>query len=259
MQLRNRRDVWGFVACVTGLAVMLSQSFNIVVYQIFSDMAPEAFRRKQVLDSLIGMMIALPITFYVGGKIMQMNKMSQELRRLIERDRLTNVSTREYFFDRLGQEPCAGIAMMIDIDHFKRVNDTFGHIAGDEVLRHVAGLLREACRSDDIVSRFGGEEFLVFLPGVERADGASVAERIRRAVAAAPVFVDGRPIVATVSVGVGAKAQSDDLDEAIRVADEALYAAKRGGRNRVELAWALPQADWQAAPDAAGGQTAATA
>ena len=95
MQLRNRRDVWGFVACVTGLAVMLSQSFNIVVYQIFSDMAPEAFRRKQVLDSLIGMMIALPITFYVGGKIMQMNKMSQELRRLIERDRLTNVSTRE--------------------------------------------------------------------------------------------------------------------------------------------------------------------
>ncbi|MEB6535970.1 sensor domain-containing diguanylate cyclase [Pantoea stewartii] len=121
----------------------------------------------------------------------------------------------------------------IDIDHFKKINDTFGHDAGDVVLVSLAALLRQACRPTDTVSRFGGEEFIVLLPHTSLSDGAATAERIRLAVSAAHFPGVGQM---TVSAGVAVFGGQDGArDDGLRRADEALYQAKRAGRNHVSV------------------------
>ena len=127
-----------------------------------------------------------------------------------------------------------GVAVM-DLDHFKTVNDTYGHLVGDEVLTALARVLRSVARSNDIIGRFGGEEFIAFLPGADLGSATAFAERVRVAVEHAQVTVGtGLTINTTISAGVAAiPACAGGLNDAIRIADDRLYAAKRGGRNRV--------------------------
>ena len=125
-------------------------------------------------------------------------------------------------------------ALLIDIDHFKSINDTHGHPAGDEVLRQFAQRLRQSIRSMDAVGRIGGEEFLVLMADPEPADVAGIAERIRAAEAKSPIQFDGHSIPVTCSVGYAIGAASDPIDGLVSLADQALYRAKSNGRNRVE-------------------------
>ncbi len=123
---------------------------------------------------------------------------------------------------------------VIDVDHFKRVNDEHGHEVGDAALRHVAGVLRAACRSEDVLGRQGGEEFVVLVDDRQGDDACAIAERLRAAVAAAPLQLGALSMPITISIGVSAIAAQDrDYDAALRRADQALYAAKAAGRNRV--------------------------
>jgi len=126
--------------------------------------------------------------------------------------------------------------VMIDIDHFKRFNDTYGHQSGDEVLRHVAQLTAGALRRSDAVARYGGEEFVVLLPEATLQDALAVAEKIRTEVERGALGVGGvlRPLQVTVSLGVAAF-PSDAINgpDLVAAADRALYEAKNGGRNRV--------------------------
>lgn len=125
-------------------------------------------------------------------------------------------------------------AVMLDLDHFKAMNDTYGHLAGDHALRQVAQLFREHLRSFDLAGRYGGEEFLLILPNSGKPGALSVAEKLRDLVASQPVCWGGREIPLTVSAGVaGFPDDTRESEELIRLADAALYAAKRGGRNRV--------------------------
>jgi diguanylate cyclase (GGDEF)-like protein len=124
--------------------------------------------------------------------------------------------------------------LVFDLDHFKRVNDTFGHPKGDEVLAAVGAVTADHIRGADFAARFGGEEFLVLLPGSSREQARVAAEKLRRAIAELKVPGINRPI--TASFGVAAlPGDADGRDELVRTADRALYAAKRGGRNRVEV------------------------
>jgi diguanylate cyclase (GGDEF)-like protein len=137
--------------------------------------------------------------------------------------------------------------LMVDVDHFKRVNDTYGHQAGDAVLREVASRMKAQCRGTDTAARYGGEEFSVLLPETDAERAKAVAERIRAAVAAAPVPVwisgtaidDGRtgqivPVPVRVSVGVASLAEQIDTPDALlALADKALYEAKQAGRDQV--------------------------
>jgi diguanylate cyclase (GGDEF)-like protein len=121
---------------------------------------------------------------------------------------------------------------MIDIDHFKRVNDTYGHPVGDLVLQHVATSIARAVRPGDVAVRFGGEEFLVVLSGVDGASSRAIAERIRAGVA------DPGPDQPTItaSVGIALRHRNQGCDNLVRRADEALYAAKAAGRDQVAVA-----------------------
>ena len=125
--------------------------------------------------------------------------------------------------------------IMVDIDHFKVVNDTYGHDSGDTVIRAVAAMLLSAARDDDIVARLGGEEFVLLLPHAPLHAAAAVAERLRGTVEAAVVDSAGCAIKVTASFGVAQQALGEGQAAVLERADAALYEAKRGGRNRVAL------------------------
>lgn len=128
--------------------------------------------------------------------------------------------------------------ILFDIDHFKQVNDTFGHGVGDEVLRELAARVRESIRSIDILARYGGEEFAILVPDTSLNNARDLAERLRQKVAAAPFPTYRGPIPVTISLGVvEATSTRLDLAELLVLADAALYRAKQNGRNRVELAY----------------------
>lgn len=124
--------------------------------------------------------------------------------------------------------------LMIDIDHFKSINDRYGHLVGDLVLKHVTHVVRDRLRDDALLARYGGEEFTVLLPVQHRQEARHVAERLRRAVESAPKETKFGPVRATVSIGVSFHSPESTLEEDLAVADQHLYAAKQAGRNRVE-------------------------
>jgi diguanylate cyclase (GGDEF)-like protein len=129
--------------------------------------------------------------------------------------------------------------LLVDVDHFKRVNDGFGHDVGDEVLKAIAARLRTAARQHEAVCRIGGEEFLVVCEEIDRPGAAACGERLRAEVANRPVVCEGRQHGVTVSIGAAVRDESMTAPEQLlKVADQAVYAAKQAGRNRVVVALA---------------------
>lgn len=127
--------------------------------------------------------------------------------------------------------------LFIDVDRLKEINDTHGHEAGDIVLTTLAGRMKEQIRTTDVAARMGGDEFVVGLTGVDTVvDAAGVADKIRQACAAPISLTDGSTAVSTVSIGVGLQVGGEDLADVLKRADQALYAAKEAGRDRVVTA-----------------------
>ena len=127
--------------------------------------------------------------------------------------------------------------LFIDIDWFKRINDEHGHACGDHCLRSVATILRAELRPTDTLGRYGGEEFLVLLPGHDAAASRVIAERLRQAMERTPIEWNGTRLMLTISIGMAARRDGDgDATPLLERADKALYAAKHGGRNQVQVA-----------------------
>lgn len=173
----------------------------------------------------------------------------RQLEQLASTDTLTGVATRRHLLALAGHElararrcgrPLA--AIFFDIDHFKSVNDRFGHETGDRVLRRIGELLRSELREVDLAARWGGEEFCVLLPDTDRQAAVEIAERLRVALERAPLAAaDGTPLTVTASFGVALSTSEDEgIDRLVDAADQAMYQAKREGRNRVCVAPAAP-------------------
>ncbi len=157
-------------------------------------------------------------------------------------DTLTNLHNRRHFEERLGAETQKSFLsnsplslIMVDIDHFKKVNDTYGHDAGDEVICTIASLLKNSVRKDDTVARYGGEEFVLILPGAKLEVTSIISERIRRLVETTLFDIGQSQINMTISIGISnlPANRARSKEELIKMADVALYNAKNGGRNRV--------------------------
>ncbi len=156
-------------------------------------------------------------------------------------DGLTGLWNRAYFDQRLATEVSTVLrhgsplsCVMLDVDHFKSINDRFGHPCGDEVLRFLGRVLLEQCRAEDVVCRYGGEEFAILAPTVDGAGAAILAERLRAAIAAASFTRAGMAVPLTCSFGVADT--TSGVERLLEQADRALYRAKQAGRNRVERA-----------------------
>jgi diguanylate cyclase (GGDEF)-like protein len=166
------------------------------------------------------------------------------LERLAAIDPLTDAYNRRFGLGRLREEFARAVraeaplgVLMVDLDHFKTINDTYGHLVGDRLLRSVAGACRRVIREGDVLVRYGGEEFLVLLPGAGRDDVVQVGERIRRAIAETVVEDGESRISVTVSIGAATYRDGSESPEAlIALADRALYEAKDGGRNLLSVA-----------------------
>jgi diguanylate cyclase (GGDEF)-like protein len=185
----------------------------------------------------------LPIIGTTAFLLMCAGRLRGELERAASTDELTGLPNRRsmtrqgekrFAAHRAQQLPFA--LAVIDIDYFKRINDAHGHDVGDAALKHVAGVLRAACRAEDLLGRQGGEEFVALLAAANHSDAQQAAERLRAAVANAPLRHGALSLPITVSIGVSATAHTDgDYDAVLRRADQALYEAKSSGRNRVVL------------------------
>jgi diguanylate cyclase (GGDEF)-like protein len=172
-------------------------------------------------------------------------RLLQQLYESSTRDALTGAHNRVHFDERLRTElsyaarhGTAFSLALFDIDHFKRVNDTHGHIAGDHVLRHIARLAARQLRAEDMFARYGGEEFAVLLRGIDLAGCVRVAERLRSTIEVLPAGFEKRVIPVTISVGCAMYNESAERrgESLVAIADARLYAAKRTGRNRV-VSW----------------------
>lgn len=174
----------------------------------------------------------------------QLEERNRELARLATTDVLTGVANRARLLHVLESEISASrrhsrplSCVLLDADRFKSINDRFGHLAGDEVLRELARRIRSLVRAEDLVARFGGEEFAVLLPSTGGRGARDVAEKIRRGIADEPVDFEGRRIDVTVSLGVAVlRSDMQTADALLAEADTRLYEAKNAGRNRVHVA-----------------------
>mgnify|MGYP000303690752 CR=1 FL=1 len=193
----------------------------------------------EVANSILTLIVITGVTFCFAAMTAQ--RLHLHLEHAASHDALTGLPNRCAIEEMAGRETARAArhgyplsVLMMDLDRFKAVNDTYGHEAGDAVLKAFAEIAKKNLRQGDVIGRFGGEEFLALLPVSDREAAIRVAERIRTAVSSRPVSHAGSAIPLTVSIGVAVSdADSVSSQDAIRAADSALYAAKRGGRNQV--------------------------
>lgn len=164
----------------------------------------------------------------------------EQVSKMIHTDPLTGIANRRGFL-KLTQKSLAAVhrhgqswtILMIDIDHFKQVNDRFGHDTGDRILIKVSQILSANIRQTDVVCRWGGEEFAVFLFGVTPEDSMNIAEHLRKEVENKVILKDGKPVTLSIGISEGKSGKNNGLENAFACADQALYQAKTLGRNRV--------------------------
>ena len=193
-------------------------------------------------------LMVLASSFLLIRAFSHLNRRNKLLSEVADRDGLTRLANRTAFTRRgrqmisqarLHQMPLSMI--MIDVDHFKTINDRFGHLAGDLALQHLAGVLNSSCRELDLPSRWGGEEFAILLRSANIDGARHFADRVRKSVANAPLYWDGETISLTLSAGVSEfDPEHDDFDDMVKRADKALYVAKSCGRNQVRQSHSCP-------------------
>jgi diguanylate cyclase (GGDEF)-like protein len=218
------------------LARKEAENENLKTHQALQAQLLDRVQERRYWQTLVTVLALL----LLGSMVLYQLRRSRKMRRLAMTDELTGIHNRRQIQAKAQtmlqqakslDQPFS--LLLIDIDHFKQINDGWGHQAGDRVLVAVANCISEALRSLDRVGRNGGEEFLVLLPDTLLAEAAEVAERVRQQVAALQVAELPAEYPVRVSIGCAQLREGESLSELIHRADEAMYSAKQGGRNRV--------------------------
>ncbi|MDR2188452.1 MAG: sensor domain-containing diguanylate cyclase [Azonexus sp.] len=211
-----------------------------LVVDASDDEALSATRQTLYVNLLIGLAVMTLVLLLTN---MAIGRYQRQLEELAATDKLSGLPNRRTF-DLLARQVMRGARrskeplsiMLLDIDHFKDINDRYGHLAGDRMIREVAQAVKAMLRHADILSRWGGEEFIALCKGCDRENARLLAEKFRATIAAHPFAHDGQPIAVTVSCGVAQGDSGETFEQWFERADRALYAAKRTGRNRVCVA-----------------------
>jgi diguanylate cyclase (GGDEF)-like protein len=223
---QDRRLVWGaagFAIVLTVLGYALDPPLNV-----WDGVTNRTFSILVIVISTIGL-----VELAKHERRLLIETMTDPLTGVLNRRRFTELSLLEAGRARRHGFPFA--VLMLDIDHFKRVNDRYGHPVGDQVIKALADLCSRSLRTHDLVARFGGEEFVLTLPQTDLEGAAIVAERLRRGAEQLEIATELGPLRFTISVGISISRSAAPFDQVVETADQALYRAKQGGRNRVEL------------------------
>jgi len=231
-----RRGMWSIIILM-GLSLLILFVPNIPF--VFTHYSAEL--KVRFLASFAAVTIMSVIFEYSRKRANnELLELAQKLKKSARTDDLTGLSNRRDMRERLLNEVARSFRtgrpfsiVMCDIDHFKKVNDTYGHECGDDVLVTLSALLKEGLRQQDVLSRWGGEEFLVLLPETDLPGGRTIAERLRQSVEQNHFEYQGNPFKVTMSFGVHAPKVINEIDALIKMADQFLYEAKNQGRNRV--------------------------
>ena len=237
-QFVSRRGLWPSLALLCAATWLLSVGVSQLIISLLG-------RGDRLLATLSASACALGLTAVFGYLFLRLVQYQDQARQRISRhatlDPLTATFNRRHFMQLVDREwsrakrynmDCA--LLLMDVDHFKRVNDTHGHLCGDKLLREIARVSGETLRQADVLARFGGEEFVVFLPHTDPLGALDVAERMRERVEQLSFSWEDRDVPVSVSLGVASlQFEHLTLDHLIHDADEALYSAKAAGRNCV--------------------------
>lgn len=231
--------LFGPLACL-----IISVTYNAVV---FSDLGTEALHRAMLSAIVLPLVLAIPLFFFLSMRIRALAITNRRLGLVARTDSLTACLNRGAFTAKVETQLTGddalrvGALLIIDADNFKAINDLYGHDAGDEALTILARSIRSVLRAGDLIGRMGGEEFGVFLPGVDQKSAEQVAERVRRAVQLAQFAPRGETYTLTVSIGGAVFADRTNFTELFRIADQRLYGAKHSGRNQAAIVHTLDQ------------------
>jgi diguanylate cyclase (GGDEF)-like protein len=237
---RDARSAGRVLAASFVLSRLVADSL-VVLFALGYGGATESEQFDLIASAFSLAQMVLGVTNTLALLWVEVRKMEAELERIAFEDALTKLPNRRAVQSQFDQEIARAarrgetFAMLIvDLDHFKTLNDTYGHPAGDAVLTHVATVLNAERRADDLLGRIGGEEFLLLLTGINAERAADVADRIRARVAATPITLSGRRVQTSLSGGFAMyPGEGANWDELFALADARLYAAKRNGRNRI--------------------------
>lgn|GEM_PF-2502722 len=228
IRIRNRVEVLLWAMVVMLVSVMGTHLYFVLMVpgEQYSAILPHPLVIAVILGFALGWLGCWQIMVGQNHHI--------ELRKITDYDSLTGVLTRGRFFESARKLDLARAAvLMVDVDKFKGVNDSYGHPCGDAVLERVARMIQSGLRRDDLVGRYGGEEFAVALPDTAVNEANALAERLRRTIELSAVDFEDRVLSVTISVGLAVGRKNDGIDDLIARADAALLAAKSRGRNRV--------------------------
>ena len=233
---------WGVISFFTVLLFYIAESIGLLQYAT----SFETTTGDSLID-LLGAIVAVSIAiwysdFLKSRSLFELEKTRAQLNYFATVDPLTNTFNRRYFLElserklkRTRTSNGHASFLMFDIDHFKKVNDAHGHIIGDQILHGIGQICMKHLRTDDILGRFGGEEFVILLPETKLEDARRIAERLRLLIADTVIETDVGPINITISIGVAPleKTSSTTVEQLLSRADRAMYLAKQAGRNRV--------------------------
>lgn len=241
LRIDSNRSVLIGTAIITAIAVAAPVGTFFIVLSSHPHTPLRVYVSVLSICAVIPLLIAPPISFFALSVLRLLTITIERVDSYVRLDSLTGVLTRAFLLGQMRErlaEHRGGAFLMVDADHFKAVNDSYGHDVGDEALKRLADVLRTTLTTDALVGRLGGEEFGVFLPGSDDAGAAAAADALCRAMRRCGRTISGHDIGLTISIGGATHRFDDSLEATIKLADSALYHAKRTGRDRFYIAGA---------------------
>ena len=239
LRIQSKRDVRIVTGAVTLLCIIMSET-AVGLLWIFGGPGAFGMENAFLFAGIVPILLAVPITYYMAGLSLNLSEAHRELKRLADTDPLTTLPNRRSFFGaaeaalkraEIDRSPCT--LLVIDADHFKDINDSYGHAVGDKALIAIAEVLRTNFRQSDLICRVGGEEFAVLLLGMDAHAAQPLAQRVVKAVNNSPLSEANAIIEYSVSCGMADTISSYHLPSLFKIADDAMYTAKDRGRNQV--------------------------
>lgn len=232
LKIDSKADIVRFTLLSTVLAVLVPTFVIAIVLAPLHAALPHIYFAALIAAGLIPLLLTPPAAVLLLHSLLMLRRTIERVDNHVKFDGLTGVLNRSHFLDTVRATRLFGMMLIVDVDHFKAVNDDLGHDAGDEALKTLAVRIAEAVGEDGIVGRLGGEEFGVFLPGKRHIDGAQQAHAICEHVRKTLIPVGDIRLVMTVSIGGALHLENAPIGHALKLADQRLYQAKRDGRDR---------------------------